>query len=106
MSNQQSQQQSLFNQTPLIHHASFLPPQEHSSLLRSAGEQEKRIVKFLATVDKAGASTIWKATEKGEPITSTRRALTNLLDAGLVVKLDETQKGMFGKSEHLWRVAK
>ena len=36
------------------------------------------------------------------PITSIRRAMTNLTDDGMIVKTQETVKGVYGKNEHLW----
>jgi Fe2+ or Zn2+ uptake regulation protein len=101
------EQQSLFNQTPVIHKADWMPPQEQTSLLLSAGEQERRVVNYLKEHSPAGASKIWEAIRKpNEPITSIRRALTNLAEAGTVVKMDETRKGIYGKQEHLWRMSK
>ena len=36
------------------------------------------------------------------PITSIRRAMTDLCKAGRIVKTDRQVKGMYGKAEHLW----
>ena len=38
------------------------------------------------------------------PITSVRRALTNLTNDEKLVKTDDFVKGNFGKKEHLWRL--
>lgn len=38
------------------------------------------------------------------PITSIRRAMTNLTEAGLLVKTDKTVKEEFGKLNHLWKL--
>lgn len=99
-------QQSLFQATPLLHKASFMPPKEQESLKKAATAQELRVLAYLQSNSPAGASTIWRETQQGEPLTSTRRCLTNLAEDGRVVKMGETVKGMFGKSEHLWRVVK
>ena len=37
------------------------------------------------------------------PLTSIRRAITNLTDAGRLVKTDEYRPGIYGKREHIWR---
>jgi hypothetical protein len=36
------------------------------------------------------------------PLTSIRRAITNLTNDGYLTKLDEYEKGSFGIREHLW----
>jgi hypothetical protein len=39
------------------------------------------------------------------PLTSTRRAMTGLERAGVLVKTDVTVPGPFGRPEHAWRLA-
>lgn len=39
------------------------------------------------------------------PITSVRRALTNLTDAGDLVKTNTQVKGPYGRPEFVWRIA-
>ena len=36
------------------------------------------------------------------PITSVRRAMTNLTNEGKLIKTDQYVKGKYGKREHLW----
>ena len=54
--------------------------------------------------------TAWEINERmGWPerrITSTRWALTDLKDAGYLVKLEETRKGIDGEPNHLWTTKK
>ena len=38
------------------------------------------------------------------PITSIRRAITDLTNSGHIVKTDRQVKGMYGKAEHLWEL--
>ena len=38
------------------------------------------------------------------PITSIRRAITDLTNSGRIVKTDRQVKGMYGKAEHLWEL--
>jgi len=38
------------------------------------------------------------------PITSIRRAMTDLCKAGRIVKTDRQVKGIYGKAEHLWEL--
>lgn len=37
-------------------------------------------------------------------LTSVRRAISNLTNAGALVKLDRVQPGPFGQPEHLWQL--
>ncbi len=39
---------------------------------------------------------------KGAPVTSIRRAMTNLTKKGCLVKLKDKRTGPFGRPEHLW----
>lgn len=38
------------------------------------------------------------------PLTSARRAITNLERAGVLEKLDRRMRGPYGRAEHLWRL--
>ena len=38
------------------------------------------------------------------PITSIRRALTNLTKQGKLIKTDEKRIGMYGRSEYVWKL--
>lgn len=38
------------------------------------------------------------------PITSVRRAMTNLTEDKKIIKTDEKVEGLYGKKEHLWRL--
>lgn len=40
------------------------------------------------------------------PLTSIRRAMTNLTERGLLEKLDETVEGVYGRPERVWRRAR
>lgn len=99
-----SNQQSLFNRSPLIHHAEFMPEPEQAALKHNANDQERRVLNYLREHHHAGASQIWQAVRVGnEPLTSYRRALTNLQSAGLVEKMAQTVTGVYGKQEHTWK---
>lgn len=39
---------------------------------------------------------------KDTPITSVRRAITNLTNEGILTKLNDKQMGVYGRPEHLW----
>lgn len=100
-----NEQPTLFNSTPLIHKADWLPPVEQAALKANAADQERRVLAYLQKHSQAGASQIWQGIRKNnEPLTSIRRSLTNLSDAGRVEKLEQTVTGVYGRSEHLWRI--
>jgi len=49
---------------------------------------------------------VYKALGQEWPITSIRRAITNLTDDEKIVKTQKTTKGIYGKKEHLWALPK
>ncbi len=57
---------------------------------------------FLLFDEPLSPSMVYKAVNEKWPITSIRRAMTNLTDNGMIVKTQETVKGVYGKNEHLW----
>lgn len=57
---------------------------------------------FLLFNEPLSPSMVCKALNEKWPITSIRRAMTNLANDGLIVKTQKTVKGVYGKNEHLW----
>lgn len=57
---------------------------------------------FLLSNEPLSPSMVCNALNNKWPITSIRRAMTNLTDDGMIVKTQETVKGVYGKNEHLW----
>ena len=57
---------------------------------------------FLLFSKPLSPSMVCDALNNKWPITSIRRAMTNLTDDGAIVKTQETVKGIYGKNEHLW----
>ncbi len=97
---------TLFDKTPLIHKDDHFTEEQKRKSRKSAESQEARIVEYLHRRDRFSAFTayeLWEALDNGnEPLTSFRRALTNLATQGRVTKLSETHTGYYGKQEHLW----
>ena len=77
--------------------------QEFSDSSQKAANQAAVILKLLE-LSKApmSPSMVYKALREEWPITSIRRAMTNLTDDGKIVKTQKTVKGIYGKKEHLW----
>ena len=66
-------------------------------------KQEKYILAFFKHQENPQSpSMVYDAFLKAWPITSVRRAITNLTTAGELVKTNSTVTGMYGKPEHLW----
>jgi hypothetical protein len=75
----------------------------------SALNQEQRIMRYFLKLGSAGSAAPSavqeKVFEKAVPITSVRRAITNLTKSGDLLKLGTMITGPFGQPEHLWTVA-
>ena len=62
--------------------------------------------------EKLGASEIWERliTEMKissmTPLTSIRRSITDLHNAGTIIKSEEKKIGFYGRNEHLWFLGK
>lgn len=102
-------QQTLFDKTPLVYSTDHFTEEQKAATKANANKQEARILEFFRDYVPAwgsiGVSTIWAAiSSTNEPITSFRRALTNLAKQGKVEKTDEVRMGMYGRNEHLWRL--
>lgn len=79
--------------------------------VRTARRQEEAVLAFFraAPAGRFAPSQVMAACErqgKRWPLTSIRRAITNLTSAGALVHLhDMTRPGLYGKPETLWRLA-
>ena len=74
-------------------------------LNEKATDQEKEIGWFYRNNPEVaiGPGRLHEKLQLPWPLTSTRRAINNLTDAGILVKTDRTSEGIFGKPEYLWR---
>lgn len=99
---------TLFDKTPLIHKDEHFTEEQKTKSRKSAESQEARILKHFAERSELlelSAGDLWHVLNTGnEPLTSFRRALTNLAKQGKVEKLQSTEDGFYGKQEHLWRL--
>lgn len=59
---------------------------------------------FLDNEEPLSPSMIFNKSDLNCPITSIRRALTNLTLDKKIIKTSRTVKGIYGKPEHLWKV--
>jgi hypothetical protein len=80
---------------------------EESESLRKVVKQEAVIFGlFKSARTPMSPSMVYKALGEKWPITSIRRAITDLTDEGKIVKTQKTIKGIYGKKEHLWELPK
>ena len=65
--------------------------------------QEREILALLRLHNKPmSPSRVAELVDRTWPLTSIRRAMTNLTKRGLIVKLPETVIGVYGHPEHCW----
>jgi len=70
-----------------------------------ASSQQELIAKIFKNNVKLSASEVWKLYDAAgiTPITSVRRAITNLCKEGRLFKTNETIMGVYGKKEHVYK---
>jgi predicted RNA-binding protein YlqC (UPF0109 family) len=72
-----------------------------------AKSQEEEVLSIFKERVRLSASEAWKIYAKqGTPITSIRRAITNLCKDYKLVKTEETTEGIYGKKEHVYTLLK
>ena len=77
---------------------------ENSKL--NTNTQEKAILKIFVDNNRLSASETWNIYDKKEntPITSIRRAITNLCNESKLIKTEDTTNGLYGKKEHIYQL--
>ena len=68
---------------------------------QTAKNQESQILELMKLYKKLSPSDVQKYFSNF-PLTSVRRALTNLSNQGKLIKTDEKKKGIYGRDEYLW----
>lgn len=71
--------------------------------VQKASKQEDEILVLMQRYKKLSPSDVSKYF-KNYPLTSIRRALTNLTKKGKLIKTDEKKIGIYGKPEYFWSV--
>jgi hypothetical protein len=69
-------------------------------------KQSEIILDLFSRYQTLSPSQIFKLLKEKYPITSVRRAITNLTTEGSLTKTDHTIKGIYGRNEHLWKATK
>ena len=82
-------------------------PDELAKSQAQALTQEQRIMKCFNQYEKPlSPSMVLSISGLNCPITSIRRAMTNLSDNGKLEKTNKFVMGNYGKKEHLWQLPK
>jgi Fe2+ or Zn2+ uptake regulation protein len=97
-------------QPPLVHKTEHFTSEQREQATGNAITQENEILKILNHPGRRyGASYLHEVIglrRPSWPLTSIRRALTNLEKRGLVRKCEEVTVGAYGRNEHLWELVK
>ena len=72
---------------------------------RNCKSQEQIIYQIFKEFGRMTASEVLAKFPKNCPLTSIRRAMSNLKFEGSLTILDETKIGMYGKPEHYYQIA-
>ena len=74
---------------------------------QAARTQEDRVMAYFEFVGSSTPSEAWTHVFRcSVPITSVRRAISDLTDEGVLIKTTKLREGAFGKPEHEWRIAR
>lgn len=97
--------QRVENHKATVHKGRHYTDGQVAHMQESANRQEKIIGRiFFNNPDRLyGPAQLHKAYGLSWPITSTRRAFTNLTDDGILIKTDKKIKTPHGRTEHQWR---
>ena len=87
-------------------------PSELAVSIAKAKSQEEKIMKCIYYYESKytnlcfSPSMVLNMTNLKCPLTSIRRAMTNLSNEGKLIKTSNKIKGIYGKQEHLWSLPK
>ena len=70
-----------------------------------AANQNARVLDILRSLGSASPSQVWIAMGRTCPLTSVRRALTTLTEAGMALKTGARHVGQYGRDECVWTIA-
>lgn len=65
--------------------------------------QEEKVLKVFKNAPKLSASEVYNKLNTASPITSIRRAISNLKKQGKLLRLDEFKIGLYGSPEHYYK---
>lgn len=73
---------------------------------KAQSQEEKILAYFKRVTAPSGIAPSWvhRKVFPCSPLTSVRRAMTNLTKQGLLEKTDKQVRGLWGRPEYLWRL--
>jgi len=72
--------------------------------VKNAKTQSEKVIAILKTEGRKTPSEMAEYFSNSVPLTSVRRAISNLVFEGVVRKLDDTKIGIYGKPEHYYNL--
>lgn len=92
----------------MYHNTTEATGNELKAYRRKAHTQDQKLLDwFTAYEQEATPSKLWGLVfNKAVPLTSVRRALTNLTNDGHLEKTDMQKSGIYGRPEGVWRLAR
>mgnify|MGYP003115869586 CR=1 FL=1 len=91
---------------PFFNTVSETPDELKNSIAKAKTQEQKIMNVFNQYEAPLSPSMVLSMTGLNCPITSIRRAMTNLSDEGKLIKTNDFVKGNYGKKEHLWSLPK
>ena len=89
------------------HNTTHEQPEHCQEYEATAQAQEQQIMEYFKRVDSPQSpSEVWLALEMTGPITSARRAMTNLTKKGLLARTAVKIMGLYNRREHCWKLVK
>lgn len=85
-----------------------LAPSELAEALARAGMQDESVLLIYRVHGALSPSACWQHYQdqgRQAPLTSIRRSITTLTNAGALVKTGLQVPGLYGSPEHVWRLA-
>jgi predicted HTH transcriptional regulator len=70
---------------------------------QKAENQDQKILSLMMMYKELSPSDVWKY-YNNMPITSVRRALSNLTKKGYLEKTDKKKIGIYGRDEYVWKI--
>ncbi|MCK5613872.1 hypothetical protein KAR91_69055 [Candidatus Pacearchaeota archaeon] len=84
------------------HNTTNIDGEELARAEMSASSQDKVVLEWFRLHRKGGPSNL--ASKFPWPITSIRRAISNLTKSGFLEKTELKQSGLYGKKEYIWKI--
>lgn len=92
------------SENPAYYNTTNLSGKDLGDAVASAFNQEEIIYGLYKRHSKLSPSQVGALLNHKYPLTSVRRAITNLTKKNYLVKTDEQRKGFYGKPEYVWEI--